>query len=62
MAGVGALCAFGFLNWFISRTETGLALLSPAIGYPVFRLCGHYVAIATIAVGEIMQTLGINWA
>jgi branched-chain amino acid transport system permease protein len=26
VASVGALCAFGFLNWFISRTETGLAL------------------------------------
>lgn len=26
VASVGALGAFGFLNWFISRTETGLAL------------------------------------
>lgn len=37
------------------------ALLSQAIGYPVFRLRGHYFAIATIAVGEIVQTLAINW-
>jgi branched-chain amino acid transport system permease protein len=36
-------------------------LLSQAIGYPVFRLRGHYFAIATIAVGEIVQTLMINW-
>jgi branched-chain amino acid transport system permease protein len=37
------------------------ALLSQVIGYPVFRLRGHYFAIATIAVGEIVQTLAINW-
>jgi branched-chain amino acid transport system permease protein len=36
-------------------------LLSQVIGYPVFRLRGHYFAIATIAVGEIVQTLVINW-
>jgi branched-chain amino acid transport system permease protein len=35
--------------------------LSQLIGYPVFRLRGHYFAIATIAVGEIVQTLVINW-
>ncbi|MBI4607812.1 MAG: branched-chain amino acid ABC transporter permease [Candidatus Rokubacteria bacterium] len=36
-------------------------LVSQAIGFPVFRLRGHYFAIATIAVGEIVQTLFINW-
>ena len=36
-------------------------LASQVIGYPVFRLRGHYFAIATIAVGEIVQTLAINW-
>lgn len=36
-------------------------LLSQAIGHPVFRLRGHYFAIATIAVGEITQTLVANW-
>ena len=35
--------------------------LSQVIGYPVFRLRGHYFAIATIAVGEIVQTVVINW-
>jgi branched-chain amino acid transport system permease protein len=35
--------------------------LSQVIGYPVFRLRGHYFAIATIAVGEIVQTLVNNW-
>ena len=37
------------------------ALLSQVIGYPVFRLRGHYFAIATIAVGEITHTLVANW-
>jgi branched-chain amino acid transport system permease protein len=36
-------------------------VVSQAVGYPVFRLRGHYFAIATIAVGEIVQTLVINW-
>lgn len=35
-------------------------LVALAIGYPVFRLGGHYFAIATIAIGEIAQTLLIN--
>jgi branched-chain amino acid transport system permease protein len=39
-------------------TAVGLSLV---IGYPCFRLRGHYFAIATIAVGEIVQTLAINW-
>ena len=37
------------------------AALSQVIGYPVFRLRGHYFAIATIAVGEIVQTIALNW-
>lgn len=36
-------------------------VLSQVIGYPCFRLRGHYFAIATIAIGEIVQTLAINW-
>ena len=35
--------------------------LPQAIGYPCFRLRGHYFAIATIAIGEIIHTLAINW-
>ena len=37
------------------------AIVSQIIGFPVFRLRGHYFAIATIAVGEIIGTLMINW-
>ena len=36
-------------------------LVSQAIGYPVFRLRGHYFAIATIGFGEIVQTIVLNW-
>jgi branched-chain amino acid transport system permease protein len=36
-------------------------ILSQVIGYPVFRLRGHYFAIATIAVGEIFHVLMVNW-
>lgn len=36
-------------------------LVSQVIGFPCFRLRGHYFAIATIAIGEIVQTLVINW-
>jgi branched-chain amino acid transport system permease protein len=31
------------------------------VGAPVFRLRGHYFAIATIAVGEIVHILAVNW-
>jgi branched-chain amino acid transport system permease protein len=37
------------------------AIVSQIIGFPVFRLRGHYFAIATIAVGEIVQALIVNW-
>lgn len=36
-------------------------LLSIIVGYPCFRLRGHYFAIATIAAGEIIYTLFVNW-
>jgi branched-chain amino acid transport system permease protein len=37
------------------------ALLALAIGWPCFRLRGHYFAMATIAVAEIAQALVTNW-
>ena len=46
----------------LGRRGPSLAVaLSQAIGYPCFRLRGHYFAIATIAIGEIIHTLAINW-
>ncbi len=48
--------------WLGMAAGAALAVLvSQVVGYPVFRLRGHYFAIATIAVGEIVQTLVINW-
>jgi branched-chain amino acid transport system permease protein len=53
---------FGLTPWVGMLAGVLLAvLLSQVIGYPVFRLRGHYFAIATIAVGEIVQTLVISW-
>jgi branched-chain amino acid transport system permease protein len=36
-------------------------LLSLVIGWPCFRLRGHYFALATIAVAEILQAVVMNW-
>ncbi len=36
-------------------------LISLVIGYPCFRLSGHYFAIATIAIGEIVHIVVTNW-
>ncbi|GAW91920.1 branched-chain amino acid ABC transporter permease [Calderihabitans maritimus] len=36
-------------------------LVSLAIGYPTFRLKGHYFAIATLALGEIFMIIFSNW-
>lgn len=35
--------------------------VSLVVGYPCFRLKGHYFAIATICVGEIVHLLFLNW-
>ena len=66
--GVGAytsslLVARGGLSpWLGMLAGMALAVLvSQAVGFPCFRLRGHYFAIATIAIGEIVQTLVINW-
>jgi branched-chain amino acid transport system permease protein len=53
---------FGVNPWIGLVVGAALAVvLSQAIGYPCFRLRGHYFAIATIAIGEIIHTLAINW-
>jgi branched-chain amino acid transport system permease protein len=52
----------GVSPWLGMLAGAALAVIvSQAVGFPVFRLRGHYFAIATIAVGEIVQTLVINW-
>jgi branched-chain amino acid transport system permease protein len=53
---------WGVSPWLGMLAGIGLAvLISQAIGYPCFRLRGHYFAIATIGIGEIVQTVAINW-
>jgi branched-chain amino acid transport system permease protein len=48
--------------WLGMLAGAALAVgISQAIGYPVFRLRGHYFAIATIGFGEIVQTTVLNW-
>ncbi len=66
--GIGAYTStFLLLEW---TTSPWLGMLAGAvlaaifaviIGYPVFRLGGHYFAIATIALAEIMLILVANW-
>jgi len=52
----------GLTPWAGMAAGAALAVVfSQAVAFPVFRLRGHYFAIATIAVGEIVQTLVINW-
>jgi branched-chain amino acid transport system permease protein len=53
---------FGVNPWIGLVGGAAIAVvLSQAIGYPCFRLRGHYFAIATIAIGEIIHTVAINW-
>jgi branched-chain amino acid transport system permease protein len=53
---------WGVTPWLGMLAGAALAVaVSQAIGYPCFRLRGHYFAIATIGIGEIVQTIAINW-
>ncbi|HXN40775.1 MAG TPA: branched-chain amino acid ABC transporter permease, partial [Myxococcaceae bacterium] len=66
--GIGAytssvlLIQFGVSPW-IGMIAGGMAatLFALLIGWPCFKLRGHYFAIATIAVAEILQILFTNW-
>jgi len=56
------LLRFGISPW-IGMVAGGLVATAFAlvIGWPCFRLRGHYFAMATIAVGEIVQAVVTNW-
>src|SRR5439155_23889615 len=53
---------FGVLPWF-GMVGGGVisALIAMALGYPCFRLRGHYFVIATIVIAEIALLLFQNW-
>ncbi len=53
---------FGVLPWF-GMLGGGIisALIALALGYPTFRLRGHYFVIATIVIAEIGFLLFHNW-
>ena len=66
--GIGAYAAlvllkkFGLTPWAGMLIGGGVAvILAILIGYPVFRLKGHYFAISTFAVAEIVERLFMNW-
>ncbi len=48
-----------WIGMLVGMVLAGLLALS--IGYPIFRLQGHYFAIATIALGEIARIGFNNW-
>lgn len=52
----------GVVPWF-GMVGGGLisALIAMALGYPTFRLRGHYFVIATIVIAEIAYLLFLNW-
>ncbi len=47
------------VGMFAGGAVAGLCAL--AVGWPCFRLSGHYYAIATVVVGEIGYLLFLNW-
>jgi branched-chain amino acid transport system permease protein len=53
---------FGVLPWF-GMIAGGFvaALVAAAVGYPCFRLKGHYFVIATIVIAEAGLLLVLNW-
>jgi len=66
--GIGAYAAlvllkkYGLTPWAGMLIGGGIAMvLAVIIGYPVFRLKGHYFAISTFAVAEIVERLFMNW-
>ena len=66
--GIGAYTSTVLLRWYLLSPWVGMVaggvlavLVSLLIGYPTFRLTGHYFSIATIAVAEIINISVTNW-
>ena len=53
---------FGITPWIGMLFGVAVSLVvAVGIGLPTLRLRGHYFAIATLVIGEITQTIFINW-
>jgi len=66
--GIGAYAALVLLKKYDLSPWVGMligggvsVLVAVVIGYPVFKLKGHYFAISTFAVAEIVERLFNNW-
>ncbi|MCD6471587.1 branched-chain amino acid ABC transporter permease [Candidatus Aerophobetes bacterium] len=66
--GIGAYTVALFMVWwnmpYWLSLPVGVAIAigwSLMIGYPLFRLRGHYFAIASIAVSLVLQDIFLNW-
>jgi branched-chain amino acid transport system permease protein len=66
--GIGAYASLVLLKRFDLSPWAGMlvgggvaVLVAVVIGYPVFKLKGHYFAISTFAVAEIVERLFNNW-
>jgi branched-chain amino acid transport system permease protein len=56
------LLLFGISPWLGMLAGGAVAVLfALGIGWPCFRLKGHYFAMATIAIAEILQIVVTNW-
>jgi branched-chain amino acid transport system permease protein len=53
---------FGIIPWFGMVSGSALAaVLALLLGYPCFRIAGHYYTIATIVIAEIGVLIFLNW-
>ena len=54
------------LGWPVALAIPAAALMTALLGtllvFPAFRLRGHYMAIATLGIGEIVSLTVLNWA
>ena len=66
--GIGAYTSSLLFMWYGISPWVGMVVggifamaISGFIGYPCFRLRGHYFVLATLALGEVNKTLFLNW-
>jgi len=66
--GIGAYLPLLFYKWWNVAPSLGVPagvaislLVAALIGFPTFRLTGHYFSMATIAVAELVRILVMNW-